>query len=953
MINFLILLALILIVVHGRFIKRRLGYLDPAPLLRDAGLALGGLFLLRTTAGFFLDYAWWQEVHQLHTFWTFLRIQWLPQATAVLLSSLVLILAFDRARRRGVHAASRTRLFGWAGYLLALVLALLVSFNTIDPWTIALFLGARNTGGYTDPIFHRSLAFYLFQLPFYRMLLAWLGGVSICAVLLYAGTLAMDASSGHLAGLRRRFEARAQGFPEPVVLPLGRGLPLGGLVRWGGALILLLLAAFEYFGRYSLLYSQHDIFVGADYVDTRLGLPTYWLQIGIALGLVVLLLTARARPGGAAAWSAGSPRALPSWLVPIAGSILVLAWLVPALIMGLFRQFVVTPNELTMEKPYIADHIKATRQAFGIDPAAREAQFNPRAVNMLDLNAVPGAAENIRLWDAERFKDTITQLQALRPYYDFPDVDVDRYTVNGQVRQVLLGARSLDPRLLPDTAKTWVNLNLQYTHGYGAVAGLINAATPEGEPELFLKNAPPESSVPGVQLTQPQIYFGEQSDQPVFVDTQQAEFDYPKGDGDAHSTYAGSAGIAVGSLGRRIAASIAQDDVNILLANQLTSSSRLLLHRDIRERVAHLAPFLTLDPDPYMVINDKGQLFWMLDAYTTSDLHPYAQSVTLGDQTFNYIRNSVKITVDAYNGTTHFYVFDDHDPILNAYRNVFPELFLPRSALPADLLRHIRYPELLFKAQADIYRLYHVQEPQVFYNKEDQWDVAKQVARQEQVVLTEPYYVMVQLPGEAHPEFVLMLPFTAQKRDNLIGWIAARCDPEHYGEMIVFRLPTQQLVYGPLQIESRVDQDRIISKDLSLWNQQGSRVLRGNTLVLPVAGTFLYVEPIYIQATQAKLPELKKVVLAVGNRLVYSDDLAQAIAELARPPEGTTAAPSAPAAPGTAPLATTTPAIPADVLHSVEQHLIRYRTLTAAGKLAEAGQELQAMEDELQRALKK
>ncbi|MGH9518402.1 MAG: UPF0182 family protein, partial [Terriglobales bacterium] len=426
----------------------------------------------------------------------------------------------------------------------------------------------------------------------------------------------------------------------------------------------------------------------------------------------------------------------------------------------------------------------------------------------------------------------------------------------------------------------------------------------------------------------------------------------------SYTNYSGTAGIVLASPLLRLAAAIQQDDANILLTRYFTPRTRLLLRRQILQRVETVAPFLSYDPDPYLVIDPSGRLFWMLDAYTVSDQHPYAQPVTWGDSEVNYVRNSVKITVDAYNGTVHMYVFDPTDPILSAYRTVFPDLFLPRSAMPAGLLAHIRYPQALFEAQAQTYRLYHMQDPQVFYNKEDQWDIAKQVVAQEESEPTHPYYVMLRLPGDSQAEFVLLVPFTSHNRDNLIAWVAARCDPDHYGQLIFYRLPKEQLIYGPLQIESRVDQDRVISKDLSLWNQQGSRVIRATTLVLPVDGTFLYVEPIYIQAPQARLPELKKVVLAVGNRLVYSDDLSSAIAELAQPPAGASALAAADT-PAAAPAPVTAspgpPLPPASGSHallaSIQAHLARYRQLTAAGQFAQAGAELDAAQAELKKAI--
>lgn len=960
MINLIVLVILVLIAVHAQRLYRRRGHVDGALMLRDVGIGAAVLYLLLNGADFLLDVQWWKELGQLPTYWQFLRIRWLPQTAAALIGMLVLYFVFRAARRQVSTTVTRTRLFSMAGGLISILVGLIVSCNAINPWTIALFIGAREPGTYRDPLFGRSLTFYLFRLPFYEMIFGWIAALAVAALIIFALTVALGSSGEHLQAWRDRVTAQMGGQFGPIrVNPLPR-LSVAPYVRAGAALLLVLYAVGQFFGRYELLYSRHRFLYGADYVDARIGLPLLWVQIAGSLLLAVLVLTARSerriRTGG---WLED----LPVWLVPVAvGSFLVL-FIAPPVIQGAIRGIYVSPNELTLERPYIRDHIQATLSAFNLQAQAQETTYVPRVTNTLNLSQYPDTTNNIRLWDWKTFQDNITQLQALRPYYSFPDVDVDRYQIDGQVRQVLLAARSLDTSLLTASAQTWVNLHLQYTHGYGAVAALVNSATPEGQPELVLQDAPTVSSLPRFHITRPGIYFGENTTLPVYVDTDQPEFDYPKGDDNAYSTYTGSAGIPVGNPVMRLAASIEQNDTNVLVSSYFTHNTRLLLHRQIIERVQRLAPFLKLDPDPYLVIGEHGRMYWMLDAYTMSDRHPYSEPVTMGDEEFNYIRNSVKVTIDAYNGTVHFYVFDEHDPILAAYRRVFPYLFLPRSQMPAGLQRHIRYPELIFQAQAETYRLYHMQDPQVFYNKEDQWDIARQVLSQEETTPTQPYYVMLQLPGQKQAEFVLMLPFTSHNRDNLISWMAARCDPAHYGQIIFYRLPKEQLIYGPLQIESRVDQDRNISKDLSLWNQQGSRVIRGTTMVLPVGGTFLYVEPIYIQATQARLPELKKVVLAVGNRLVYSDDLPGAIEAMAQPPGGTApattttttvAASGAPAPAGTqsgaAPPSAGTVTLSRQEFTALQQHLEHYRQLTAQGKFADAGRELEAVEDALRRA---
>lgn len=974
MINFLVIAAFVLVFVHVRWTQRRRGYADPGVVARDIGIAAAALYLIIEASSFLVDYAWWKELGQLATFWQYLRIAWLPQVAGALVGIAVLIAVFRWSRHRAGTRVSRTRLFGVLGHLAAIVAGAFLSWALLDPWTIALYIGSRGDTGYQDPIFHHGLGFYLFRLPFYEMIFGWLASLFILALIIFAAGVALANSAGRVQEWRERLMAQAGGgFPSrPVVVHRaeGRPLSLAGVVRAGSIGLLLLFAIAQFFARYSMLYSTHDFLYGADYVDARWGIPFYWLQIGAALALALAIATeplwnALVRISHRDLGLLASRRISEKVVAAVCGAVFIGILILPALVEGAVRQLYVHPNELTLERPYIAAHIRATWMAYNIAQSSHEAAFTPRAATTLDLRQFPNTTDNIRLWDWHPFHDNVTQLQALRPYYTFPDVDFDRYTIGGRTRQVMISARALDTDLLPGQAQTWVNLNFQYTHGYGAVAALVNAANPEGQPELFLKDAPPTSALPEFRLTRPQLYFGEQTNRPVFVDALQQEFDYPKGDENSYNSYEGSAGIPIGSFPMRFAASVTRNDWNILLTHSLTGSSRLLLHRQIVERVQRLAPFLMLDPDPYLVVNNQGRLFWMLDAYTQSDLHPYAQPVNLGDREINYLRNSVKITIDAYNGTVHFYVFDDADPIVAAYRRVFPTLFLPRAAMPPDLLRHIRYPETIFNVQAQIYRVYHMQDPRVFYNKEDKWDIAKQVVSQEETRITDPYYVMLQLPGEQQAEFVLMLPFTPNNRDNLIAWIAARCDPAHYGQIIFYRLPKDQLIYGPLQIESRVDQNRDISKDLSLWNQQGSRVIRANTLVLPVDGTFLYVEPIYIQATQAHLPELKKLVLAVGDRLVYSDSLDQAIAELAQPEGAGTVNASATTqssqgpelaannkAPSSAgPLAAARAPMPAAVLRSIQEHMARYRQFTAQGQLAAAGRELEAIDEELNRAM--
>jgi uncharacterized membrane protein (UPF0182 family) len=604
----------------------------------------------------------------------------------------------------------------------------------------------------------------------------------------------------------------------------------------------------------------------------------------------------------------------------------------------------VRPNEISIERPFIERHIAATRSAFGIDQRTREIEFPAKPEEKIDFAKHKPLLDNARLWDWHAFHDAVTQLQPYRPYI-YSDTDVDRYTVGGEMRQMMVSPRELDLGQLGEARSRWINPHFIYTHGYGIVMAEANRVSPNGLPELIIKDAPPQIGVPGLKLTRPQLYYGENVQDPVFVRTAQPEFDYPSGDRNVETRYDGKGGFPISSYLLRTAAAVSNEDINILLTGYLTDESRMMIRRNVTERVRTLANFLAWDSDPYIVLTADGRLMWIIDGYMTSQVHPYSRSVDVENiGSFNYIRNSVKATVDAYDGTVHLYVFDPDDPLLQAYRNLFPNLFEPASSMPEDLRKHVRYPEVIFGAQADIYRLFHMRDPNTFYNRSDAWDVASFTSQQGQkpAPLT-PTYVVATLPGETQPEFLLMIPFTPRNRDNLIGLMMARCDGEHLGEKVVMLLSKQEIILGPMQIEARINQDQNISKDLTLWNQQGSQVLRGQMLVLPVEDTFLYVEPVYIQASQAKMPQLKKVALAMGNNLVYADTYQQALAELT----GENLPEAPPTSAGQQPVAPPTPAAasaPDARIADIRRHLQRYRELVSQGKLSEAGKELEAVQ---------
>ncbi len=852
-------------------------------------LALAGAWAVPSAAGLLIEYKWWKEIGQVSAWITMLWYSIVPE----IVGAAVAAGALWTAHSRGLHFAGvRKRdypLYSWLAPAGLAVVALLAASASIDGQTVMLFIGSRGvasgTGGGVDPVFGRPLVFYLFRLPFYSQVLGFVFVLAIlCALVFWAtarGWQLMESFRFQREHIQGRFPAPLDFEPRTLLLP---GAGRTGFLRIVVLIMLLGLAALFFLGNYDLLLNSHAFMTGADYVDQKITLPLRWALILATLAAIPL------------AWTARYLKAL-----YIVAGFFVLQLLVPPMVRAVY----VRPNEISIERPYIERHIAATTSAFALDRNTSERPFlSSGSSGALAADPAQDATllANIRLWDLRAYNATIGQIQALRPYYTFPDTDVDRYFLNGRIQQVLVSGREIDvTQLSAEASQSWVNPRFIYTHGFGAVVSEVNRITPDGLPVLLIKDAPPVISSPGFQLTRPEIYYGEKTQDPVFVHTAREEFDYPAGDQNKYSTYQGSGGFPVDSLAMKVAAAISQGEPNIVFTDYLTGDSRMMIHRKIQDRLAHVADFLLWDPDPYLVISDAGRLVWMTDAYTTSSSYPYAANlpVTGLDDGANYIRNAVKATVDAYTGQVSLYVFDPSDPIIQVYQRLFPTLFLPASAMPADLRRHTRYPEILFSAQAEAYSTFHMRDPQVFYNKEDIWDVARNLYSQSgQPEPVQPTYIVATLPGEKQPEFLLVLPFTPRGKDNLIGWMAARCDGDHLGEVVFYQLSKQQLMYGPMQIESRIDQDQDISKDLSLWNQQGSHVLRGNMIALPVDGGFLYTESIYLQATEARMPQLKKVVLALGDRLVYRDTFEEAFADLfgGATPVPATAASGAPAA---------------------------------------------------------
>src|SRR5213594_641098 len=698
--------------------------------------------------------------------------------------------------------------------------------------------------GRTDPLFGRDLSFFVFVLPFWRLVYAWAITLVVSTIIL---TLAVYV-------LQRSLVLTTRG-PR---LAAGARTHLLAL----GALALALKAVGFWLDRFELVFSPRGIVFGAAYTDIHASLPALSVLAVVSGVAAAACLAQIARPG----------------LRLVAGGLIVLGlvWVIAlGIYPALLQRFSVTPHELVAERPFIEHNIRMTRQAYGLD-RIEERSFP--ADETLDARALERNAptiENIRLWDHRPLLRTFGQLQEIRTYYKFVDVDNDRYVVNGEYRQLMLSPRELSYQHLQ--SRIWINEHLTFTHGYGAVVGPVNRITAEGLPEFLVKDIPPQSTGGFPKITRPQIYYGEVSNEYVLVKTKSQELDYPSGDQNVYTSYSGVGGIPLSSFFRKVAFAMRFGEIKILLSNDLTEQSRIMMYRTVGQRVRQIAPFFRFDRDPYMVINDDGRLVWMLDGYTTTDRYPYSDPVP---GTGNYIRNSVKVTIDAYDGRVTFYRADDTDPIVRAYGGAFPGLLKPLDQMPEALRRHIRYPEDFFAIQARKYATYHMLDPQVFYNKEDLWAVPRRAIEGRDRDM-EPYYTIMRPPGEQKEEFILLTLFNPARRDNMIAWMAARSDPPNYGRLIVFNFPKQKLVYGPRQIDARIDQDPVISQQLALWNQRGSTVIRGSLLAIPIDQSLIYVQPLYLAASeQGALPELRRVIVAYGNQIAMEPTLEQSLARI-------------------------------------------------------------------------
>jgi hypothetical protein len=900
-----------------------------------------------TTLSYYVDALWFESLGYASVFWTRLDLQAAIFGTFALITFLALYGAFLALKpaRLGELIGDTIYFNGQSvklpvepvANLIALGLAILIAIVTgtsmMARWTtLALYWNAPRGATELDPVFGQPLSFFLFTLPAWQLIVGWL--------------LTLTLIIGALAALLVAVSGGARTWTErhgvPGQMRLWRGLSISV------ALVLLSLAARVYLGRYERLFQDGAIFTGVTYTDAHITL--------VGMLVVCVALIVGAAMAGLCAISPLRRRWLFASVVPG-----VVCYFVVALVGWYVSSFIVKPNQLVRERPYIAHNIEMTRRAFALDRIEPHAFPADSGIEAVDPVHNQTTLENIRLWDWRALQDTLRQIQEIRTYYDFPDIDIDRYQIGGTVRQMMLATRELNVDKLPESSRNWINEKLIYTHGYGVTMNPVNGFTPEGLPSLLLSNMPVQSTVPGFGVTRPEIYFGELTNTDVYVKTRQKEFNYPQGDANNLTSYEGTAGIRLGGFLRRTLIALDRGDITKLpFSDDVSPDSRLLMRRNLRERVQELAPFLTLDPDPYVVVGEDGRVYWFMDAFTTSDSYPYARSYELGEERVNYIRNSVKIVIDAYTGATTFFVFDAEDPIIAAYRAVFPSLFVDAAAMPPALRKHVRYPELLLSVQAAVYGLYHMTDPDVFYNREDLWSMATEIGLADQrQQISEPNFVLMTLPGERATEFIEILPFTPANRNNLIAWIAGRSDGEHYGQAVVYDFPKTRLVDGPLQIEARIDQNAQLSGQLTLWNQQGSHVRRGSLIVIPIGRALLYAEPIYLQAERSPMPELRLVVLAVQDRLAYGPTFESAMAALFGGAASTLSAPSAgsPSAAPPAPGPRGTNAAPETRAASEDQNaLIRdaardlsdYQQLTAAGKLGDAGQKLEALKRKLE-----
>jgi len=834
------------------------------------GAVLLVFVLVPAVATRYTDWLWYRDVGFERVFLTMVAAQWTLGLVAGVVGFAALYanarIAMRGVATRNLHIRDASdwaqagpkvlveRIASWLVLPASLLIALVMAIGSASAWRDLAMFFYRTPFGVRDPVFGRDVAYYVFSIPMMENVLTFASTVLWLSLLLFALPIYVARTE---IGAQLVSSGRTQRLSRFYVTPRAQMhlAILGALLLVVAALRVLLVDV------PSLLIARHTVLFGATYTDLHVRLPLMRV-------LAVLLLVA----GGALIWYASRGRLLRGGLLALAGVIgatLLLAGVLP----GLYQRLAVQPNELERETLQITNHIAATRQAWGIDNVDRRDLTSARPLTMKDVEANQATIRNVRLWDREPLLQTYGQIQSIRTYYDFVSVDDDRYTIDGELRQVLLAPRELNTASLP--TRTFINEHLTYTHGMGVTLGPSNQVTPEGLPVLWVKDLPPVSSVP-IRIARPQIYFGELANDFILAPSRQREFDYPSGQGDAaqYSSFDASVGVPVGSFVRRLLFAFRFGAMNILLSNDLTDRTRILFHRDVLERAQMALPFLRFDPDPYLVVTNDGRLEWILDAYTATDRYPYAQPLSDGT---NYLRNSVKVVIDAYSGATRAYLAQPDDPMIRTLGKIYPGMLRPLSELPADLRAHLRYPGLLFAAQSSMYGTFHMTDPGTFYGREDQWQIPTGATGGGESFVR---HIVMRLPGEQKPEYVLMRPFTPRGKQNLAAWMVVRNDGDNYGKLVAYRFPRQSLVFGPAQIVNRMNQDTEVSRQITLWDQRGSEVIRGELLVIPMEESLIYVQPLYLRAQGGQIPELKRVVVAHESRVAMDETLEAALERL-------------------------------------------------------------------------
>lgn len=833
-----------------------------------------GIIAFTSLVGFAADYWWFEETGFTQIFLRSLTAQALTGLAAGLITALFLITNFLWANHSkiewiGILPASLTgqpisvtnKFIGRIIILASILIGLFTGIIGTASWETAFKYINSVPFGANDPIFNTDIGFYIFTLPFYSLVL---GLAKFVITIALVGTAGIYILRGKLHFRRvLGIFTNTQKSEDKRLFDRMSGFHIGILFF----LLFAISAVDTYLSRYDLLYSQTGPVLGASYTDVNVMIPVL-----NTLAVVYLIAAATA-----------FLLSVSGRIFPFLATLVLLAVVnfASLLIPEVVQRFIVAPNELSKETPFIKNNIKATREAYNLDTIEESEIQSDKPLTAEDIAENNLTIKNVRLWDRDPLLSTFSQIQEIRTYYEFISVDNDRYNIDGEIRQIMLSPRELSADSLPN--KNWINEHLTFTHGFGITAGPVNQVTPEGLPVLFVKNIPPVAEKKELAVNQPRIYFGEIANDYIVVNTNSREFDYPKGEENVYTKYDGTGGVKIDSFWKKLMLSLNFNSMKLFLSGDVTDRSRIMYHRNIKERVAKVAPFLTYDRDPYAVIAG-GKIYWILDAYTLTDRYPYSQRIDFASNNANYIRNSVKAVVDAYDGKISLYAADNNDPIIKTYAKMFPGAFESIDKLPENLKNHLRYPEDIFSAQSAVYTIYHMTEPQNFYNKEDQWEIPAIAGEEVQTDGTasamSPRHLIMKLPNGKDEEFILMLPFTPRAKDNLSAWMVARNDSENYGKLGIYKFPKDKLVFGPKQIMSRISQDAEISRQISLWDQRGSQVIQGQLLVIPIENSLIYVRPLYLKAETGKIPELKRVIVAYENKIAMEETLEEGLGRI-------------------------------------------------------------------------